>query len=218
MPLQKNRPLAYLITNGTTTRHTTPQSEEFTGLIKLVRAAVEVRVDLIQIREKELTARTLYELARHSADITRDHITQLLINDRADIARAANADGVHLKTRSLSAKIVRQTFGAQFLVGVSCHSIAEAQTAYDAGADFATFSPVFDTPSKQIYGSPVGLENLRAASQQLSTFPLIALGGITRENMRECLHAGAEGVAAIRMFENAEKLRETLSCLRDESY
>lgn len=177
---------------------------------------MKARVDLIQLREKELTACTLYELAHQAARVTRDSVTQLLINDRADIARAANADGVHLTIRSLSAKIIRQTFGENFLIGVSCHTLAEARTARDDDADFATFSPVFDTPSKQIYGQPVGLEKLREAATQLSPFPLIALGGITRENLRDCLHAGAQGIAAIRLFDDAENLRETLHVLRDE--
>lgn len=218
MSLPKNRPLAYLITNGATTHHTTPHSADFARIIELVRAAAKARVDLIQLREKELTARTLYELARQSARITRDSRTQLLINDRADIARAAKADGVHLTTRSLPAKIMRQTFGENFLIGVSCHTLAEARAARDEGANFATFSPVFNTPSKRIYGQPVGLETLREAVNELSPFPLIALGGITRDNLHDCLRAGAQGVAAIRLFEDAEDLRETLCVVRDEKF
>jgi len=210
MLLDPHRPASYLITSGATTRETTPDDEDFTRLIALVRAAVAAHVSLIQLREKMLRPRVLYELARSSAQITRGSATQLLVNDRADIAWAAGADGVHLTTRSLEAGVVRRVFGTSFLIGVSTHSLREARAARDGGADFAVFGPIYETPSKREFGAPIGLSVLSEAARELAPFPLFAIGGITRENAREVLAVGARGVAAIRLFENAPDLSETV--------
>lgn len=172
---------------------------------------------LVQIREKNLTARVLYELSVRAAEITRNSETRLLINDRADIARAARADGVHLTAQSLTASVVRRAFGEDFLIGISTHSLREAQVARDDGADFAVFGPLFDTPSKRIYGAPVGIESLREAAHALAPFPLVALGGITLENARMTLEAGARGVAAIRLFDDPRELDANVRALRSLS-
>ena len=142
----------------------------------------------------------LYELATRAAAITRGTATRLLVNDRLDIARAAGADGVHLTTRSLPAKVVRSICGDHFLIGVSTHSLETALNARAEDADFIVFGPVFETPSKQIYGEPQGLEKLREVTKALEGFPVIAIGGINRENADECFRAGASGFAAIRLF------------------
>jgi thiamine-phosphate pyrophosphorylase len=130
----------------------------------------------------------------------------LLVNDRSDIARAAGADGVHLTAQSLPVAVVRKTCGAEFLIGVSTHSLAEAQAARDAGADFVVFGPVFETESKRAYGAPQGPEKLREVTRALGEFPVVAIGGITLENFSECFEAGARGVAAIRMLNTAENM------------
>jgi thiamine-phosphate pyrophosphorylase len=217
MPLNLPKPIIYLITSGATTQASTPASEDFQSVLALVRAATLSRIPLVQLREKNLTTRTLYELTARSAEITRGTETRLLVNDRADIARAARADGCHLTTRSLPASIIRRTFGTDFLIGVSTHSLAEAETARDNGADFAVFGPVFDTPSKQVYGEPVGLESLREAVRKLSPFPLLALGGIALENVAEVSRAGASGVAAIRLFSESIDLDATVRTIRDKN-
>ena len=111
--------------------------------------------------------------------------------------------------------VVRRAFGPDFLVGVSTHSLAEALAARAGGADFALFGPVFDTPSKRAYGPPLGLAALGEAARALSPFPLLAVGGISPENARTALDAGAAGVAAIRMFAEAEDLAETVRRLED---
>ena len=223
MPLLHSAaPLLYLISNGETTAAvaatttTTPprNSESFTRLLALVYEAVAARFSLIQLREKNLSARDLYQLTLACAAITRGTETRLLVNDRADIAQAARADGVHLTTRSLETRIVRRTFGKDFLIGISAHSLTEAQAARDDGADFATFGPVFETPSKRQYGAPVGLVQLQEAANALSPFPLIALGGITKENAIETLRAGASGIAAIRLFDDPEQLDATARAIR----
>ncbi len=213
MSLDLPMPLTYLITSGETTKETAPSNSEFVKLLELVRRAVAARVSLVQLREKCLTSQTLYELAERAAAITRGSSTRLLVNDRADIARAAGCDGVHLTSQSLEAQIVRRTFGMDFLIGVSTHSIDEARAAHAGGADFVVFGPVFDTPSKRAYGEPLGLELLRKAARELHQFPIIAIGGISAENARSTIDAGAAGVAAIRLFAEARDLDATMRAL-----
>ena len=133
--------------------------------------------------------------------ITRRSQTRLLVNDRADIASAAGADGVHLTSQSLPADVVRKTFGPDFVIGVSTHSLAEARAAQSAGADFAVFGPIFDTESKRAFGEPQGLDKLREVALALRPFPVIAIGGITADNVDQCLANHASGIAAIRMFD-----------------
>jgi thiamine-phosphate pyrophosphorylase len=133
--------------------------------------------------------------------ITRGSKTRLLVNDRLDIALAAGADGVQLTARSLPADVVRKICGPEFLICVSTHSLAEAQTAQVAGADFVVFGPIFDTESKRAFGEPQGLDKLREVTNKLGKFPVLAIGGITRENLAACVAAGASGIAGISMFE-----------------
>lgn len=204
MPLQLTTPITYAITSGATAVQTTPDDPEFSHLLRWVAAAVTAKISLVQIREKALSARVLFELAQRAAEITRGTSTRLLVNDRFDVARAAGADGVHLTTQSLPASIVRQTCGDDFLIGVSTHSLEEARTASEMGADFVVFGPVFETESKRIFGRPQGLEKLREVAESLRGFPVVAIGGVDRENMSECLRAGASGVAAIRLFNNMD--------------
>jgi thiamine-phosphate pyrophosphorylase len=211
MPLEtETAPLVYLITPGETTTGTTPTSADFVRLLAAVRAAAAAGVDLVQLREKLLPARVLYELAARSSEIVRGTRTRLLVNDRADIARAAGADGVQLTARSLDAATVRRVFGPDFLIGVSTHTIDEAREARDGGADFALFGPVFDTPSKRAYGPPVGLEGLGEVARALAPFPVLAVGGVTRANFAATLGARARGVAAIRLFGEPHELREVV--------
>jgi thiamine-phosphate pyrophosphorylase len=200
------RPITYLITSGESCSATDSSSEEFRRLLSSVRAAVEARVTLVQLREKALTGRILFELAAAAAHVARGSGTRILVNDRADVARAAGCDGVHLTTNSLEASAVRQAFGEEFLIGVSAHTLGEARAARDGGADFAVFGPVFDTPSKRAYGPPVGLEALTRAALELSTFPLVALGGVGEGEVEKVLRAGAAGVAGIRLFGNGQNL------------
>ena len=210
MPLEAKTPLTCLVTGGETTRETTPESEEFARTVALVAAAVAAGVSLIQLREKSLNARTLHALAARSASLARGSAARVLVNDRADIARAALCDGVHLAANSLDPSVVRRAFGPDFLVGVSTHSHAEARAARDAGADFVLFGPVFDTPSKRAYGPPLGLAALGAAARDLAPFPVVAVGGVERENLPLVLDAGASGVAAIRIFSDPSALAEAV--------
>lgn len=214
MSLKLPTPISYLITSGATTTASTPASEDFRQVLALVSAAVRERVSLIQLREKNLPVRTLFQLTKQAAEITRGSRTRLLVNDRPDIARAARADGVHLTTRSIPVQIVRRAFGTELLIGVSTHTLIEARAAHDGGADFAVFGPIFETLSKKAYGAPVGLEKLSEVAQVLGAFPLIALGGITRETAASTLNAGAAGIAGISIFVDAQAVAMTMRALR----
>ena len=171
-----------------------------------MHAAVVAQIDLVQIREKNLTASVLYQLASSAAGLTKGSATRLLINDRSDIAAAAGADGVHLTTSSLPTAVVRQTFGGGFLIGVSTHSMEEVRLARQSGADFAVFGPVFETASKKELVEPPGLTGLARVCSELSPFPILALGGVMIGNVAECIRAGARGVAAIRMLQRPAQL------------
>lgn len=159
---------------------------------------------MVQLRERDLPARTLFSLAKKMAAIANSHNVAILINDRADIAAACDV-GVHLTTRSVPVAVVRKCFGDAMLIGASTHSIEEAQEASDGGANFVVFGPVFETASKKIYGEPVGQAALSEIVSKVS-IPVLALGGIKLENYREALQTGAAGIAAISLFTGADDL------------
>ncbi|HVF23777.1 MAG TPA: thiamine phosphate synthase [Pyrinomonadaceae bacterium] len=182
------------------TSKTTPSDHDFVFALHLVETAVFLELPLFQIREKNLPVRILYELVSRAAEITRGTSTRLLVNDRLDVARAAGADGVHLTESSMPPRVVRETCGEEFLIGVSTHSLESARAARDGGADFVVFGPVFETESKRAYGPPQGLAKLRDVATALAGFPVLAIGGITIDNAESCFEAGASGVAGISWF------------------
>lgn len=159
---------------------------------------------MIQLRERDLSAGALLELADTVAPLARQHHAALLINDRMDIAACAGV-GVHLTTRSLTPDVVRRAFGQGILIGASTHNLSEAEVAEAAGANFIVCGPVFETASKKIYGPPVGLKVLEIVTRRVR-IPVLALGGINRQNFRTALDAGAAGIAAISLFAAAEDL------------
>lgn len=179
-----------------------------------MEAAVSARIDLVQIRERHLSTKVLYQLSTSAAGITSGSATKLLVNDRADVAAAAGANGVHLTSSSLPPDIIRLTFGAEFLIGVSTHSLAEATAASRSGSDFAVFGPVFDTPSKRQYGASLGLTELRRVASALAPFPVLALGGVTVDNVADCIDAGAAGIAAIRILGDRLQLGRVVDKIR----
>jgi thiamine-phosphate pyrophosphorylase len=202
--LELSKPILYLITPGATVEATTSGSPEFQQILLQISRAVDAGIQLIQIREKRLTAKVLFYLTRRAAELACGSSTKILVNDRADLAKAAGADGVHLTTQSLEVVTIRKAFGANFLIGASTHSLAEALAARDDGADFLVFGPVFLTQAKKEYGPPVGLAELTRVTEQLRPFPVLALGGVTKNNAGQCLVAGASGIAGISLFREFE--------------
>jgi len=150
----------------------------------------------IQLREKDLPARELFELALQLKERCAKYGAALVINDRIDVALAAEADGVHLATNSIDATDARQLLGPSKMIGVSTHNLAEVVAAARAGADFVVFGPVCEPLSKGSYGAPRGVAALAEAAK-VSSVPVLALGGITVERARELSGSGAAGVAAI---------------------
>jgi len=154
-------------------------------------------------------------LGRRTKDLRSSPLAHacILVNDRLDVALAAGAGGVHLGGQSMPAGEVRKVAPRPFVVGVSCHSLAEAVAAESAGADYLLLGPVFETPSKLKYGPPLGLDELRKVTGQIR-IPVLALGGITVERVRPCLEAGAAGIAGIRIFQDCESIEALVRELR----
>ncbi len=165
-------------------------------LLSAIDSALQGGVKAIQLREKDLSAAELLPLARELRELTRKYDARLLINDRIDLALAVQADGVHLGEHSLPTDVVRKLVGPKRLIGVSTHSNADISRAIKLGADFVTFGPVYETPSKAVFGPPQGLQALTEACRD-SSLPVFALGGITPTRVAEVRHAGASGVALI---------------------
>jgi thiamine-phosphate pyrophosphorylase len=169
----------------------------------VVEAALRGGARAFQLREKDLSPRELYPLAMEMRQLTQTYGARLLINDRVDVALAVDADGVHLTTTSLPASIARQLLGPGRLIGVSTHTLTEAQAAAAEGADFVVFGPVFYTPSKAPYGAPVGIDALRAVRAAVN-LPILAIGGVKKANLDQVLAAGADGIAVISAVISAD--------------
>jgi thiamine-phosphate pyrophosphorylase len=180
-----------------------------------IAQAIGAGVDWVQIREKDLPARRLLALAEDAVKhARRQGRTRVMVNDRLDVALAANAHGVHLGTRSMPVDLVRRLAPREFIVGVSCHSLPEALAAQAAGADYILLGPIFATPSKLAYGPPLGLVKLHEVTLQ-TTVPVFALGGITADRIAACRQNGAAGIAGIRIFQDCDSIDNLVRRLRE---
>jgi thiamine-phosphate pyrophosphorylase len=186
-------------------------------LLEKIESAARARVDWIQIREKDCSGRELAHLVQEAIRVVAGRC-RILINDRLDVACAVGAAGVHLTEQSISVaeakKFVRERgLAPPFFVGASTHSLPAARAAAETGADYVLFGPVFATPSKVAYGPPQGIERLAEVCIGISV-PVLAIGGITQENAKECAAAGAAGIAAIRIFQDTKGLPALVKQLR----
>lgn len=200
-------------------------STDVANALARIGTAIEAGVDWIQIRERDLSARKWSELTRaalemRSASSAKDRQARakIIVNDRVDVAIAVGADGVHLGGESLPVSEINNmrvggVFPDGFLIGASSHSVDGAQTAERDGADYVFFGPIFETPAKIKFGTPQGLGRLAEVCDSVR-LPVIAIGGITHENAADCIAAGAAGIAAIRLFQEADDFRATVDRLR----
>jgi len=215
LPAAPDKPIVCYVTD----RKSLGSAAPVPSVLEKIRVAALAGVDWIQIREKDLPARELLTLAREAVRIAQSSAGKALaiVNDRLDVALAAGAAGVHLGGESAPAReVVRWCRAgnapAGFRIGVSCHNTEETRQAESAGADYAFFGPVFDTPSKRPYGAPQGIVRLKEVSGAVG-IPVIAIGGVNEENAAECIGARAAGIAAVRMFQESKNPQALLEAV-----
>jgi len=172
----------------------------------VARELLSAGVQLIQFRDKHASSRQLYETCAELKELLRDSGCGLIVNDRADVARATDADGVHLGQDDLPVEMARRVLAPDRLIGCSTHSVGQVLEADRSTADYIAFGPIFPTASKENPDPLVGLEGLREA-RQATRKPLVAIGGITLQNAREVLAAGADSVAVIGDLLNGPDIR-----------
>lgn len=151
----------------------------------------------IQLREKQKGAREFYEEAKAALSIARERNIKLIINDRVDIALALKADGVHLGQDDMPPEAAIKILGEEAIIGFSTHNVRQAIEAVKLPVDYIAIGPIFGTTTKENPDPVVGLENLRLVRDEIGDFPLVAIGGINRENFAEVLSNGADSVALI---------------------
>jgi thiamine-phosphate pyrophosphorylase len=162
---------------------------------------------LIQFRDKHASSRQLYQTCAELKELLQGADCSLIVNDRADVARAVDADGVHLGQDDLPVDMARRVLAPGKSIGFSTHSLEQVVAAERSTADYIAFGPIFPTASKEKPDPVVGLQGLQKA--RLATRkPLVAIGGITLQNARQVLAAGADSVAVIGDLLNAPDLRE----------
>jgi thiamine-phosphate pyrophosphorylase len=179
-------------------------------LIDCIRRALEWGVDFVQIREKDLTDRALYDLTCDIVALARKTKCKVLVNGRPDIALAAGADGVHLPSAGFKLSEIR-SFSSKLIIGASLHSIREAGSQHCIGTDYLILGHVFPTKSKSALGPPLGLHYLKKFCSAVDK-PVLGLGGIRAELVKPVLEAGAVGVAGISLFQNDGEFKQ----LRDQ--
>jgi thiamine-phosphate pyrophosphorylase len=172
-------------------------------LLPVVEAALHGGVEAVQLREKDLSARELYDLAVEMKALCHHHGALLLINDRIDVVLAVGADGVHLPSASFDPTDARKLLGPDKFVAASTHGVVEARAAQRAGADLIVCGPVFETPLKKAYGVPLGLDGLEDVARAVD-LPVLAIGGISAERVGESLRHGAAGVAVVSAILEAD--------------
>ena len=166
------------------------------SLPSLIQQAVNAGLPAVQLRERDLSTWELYTLAHEIQSMTAPRAIPLIVNDRVDLVLALKLDGVHLRANSLPVSVARRLVGPDRLVGVSTHSIGEVEQANRDGADYVLFGPVFDTPSKRVFGPPVGLDALADVCCR-SAIPVFAVGGVTSVSVPGVRRSGAHGIAVI---------------------
>ncbi len=174
---------------------------------QVAAALLEAGLRLIQLRDKQASSGELYASAQEVAGCVRSGSGIFIVNDRADVALAVNADGVHVGQDDLPVESARKLLGTGKVIGYSTHSLEQVRDADQSSADYVAFGPIFPTASKENPDAVVGLAGL-AEARKATRKPLVAIGGITLENARDVIEAGADSVAVIRALVGAMDIRK----------
>ena len=183
------------------------------SLVELARGCIKAGVKIIQLRDKTEDVKGFYRNALLIREITKGKAL-FIINDRADIAKLVNADGLHTGQDDLPVKAARAILGPQRIIGKSCHSVKEAIQAEREGVDYISIGPIFKTPTKPGY-RPAGLKVLKETCQRLK-IPIVAIGGINMDNIKLVRNAGAGLIAVVRAICKAKDIGQAidkLSCV-----
>lgn len=181
----------------------------------VVEKAVKGGVSMVQLREKEGTARAFYEQAIRLKKLLAPYRVPLIINDRLDIALACDADGVHIGQSDIPCPVVRKLLGRNKIIGLSVESIADAEEANLLEVDYIGISPVFSTLTKTDTAPELGLEGVRRITA-ISKHPSVGIGGINLRNADEIIKAGAEGIAVVSAIMSANDPEQAAQLLKNK--
>ncbi len=204
------RPAICIVTRG----RGTEDSEERARLLARLAEAAVAGATLVQVRERQFDDRQLLRFVEQVIAAVRPAGTRVLVNDRPDIALAAGADGVHLKSDSVPVEDVRTLVPPDFIIGRSVHSVPSAVAAAGTSCDYLLFGTVFRSASKPPDHPITGIEGLEAVCRRVPT-PVLAIGGMSVERAAEVTAAGAAGLAAISLFSEARDIGGAVRALRD---
>lgn len=182
-------------------------------LVYVAKEAIAGGADVIQLRDKEAATKTLIENGRSIRALTRKTEVLFIINDRSDIAKAVDADGVHLGQDDLPIEVARSILGRGKIIGLSTHSLLQAKAAQKNGADYIGVGPIFTTPTKPEYKA-VGVDLIKKVRGEIE-IPFVAIGGIDESNIDEILAAGASRVAVVRAVCGAKDIRGAARYLKE---
>jgi len=176
-----------------------------------VQKLIEGGAEIIQLRDKYASPKDFYNYAKDALEIARKQSVKIIINDRVDIALALAADGVHLGQDDLPPEQARKILGERTIIGFSTHNLRQAVRATKLPIDYLAIGPVYVTRTKENPEKIVGIETVRKVREAIGDFPLVAIGGITSENFRAVLEAGADSVAVVGdLLSNADKINSKM--------
>ncbi|HPS92123.1 MAG TPA: thiamine phosphate synthase [Methanothrix sp.] len=175
-----------------------------------VLSAVSCGVKVVQYRNKNAETLQMYQEAVRLGEICHSSGTMFLVNDRIDIALAAEADGVHLGQSDMPCPTARRILGKEKIIGVTVHNLAEALEAESVGADYLGVSPIYQTATKPDAGKPAGIRLIEEIRAEVD-IPLVAIGGINHDNASEVVRAGADGLCAISCVVAKENVKEEIA-------
>lgn len=169
--------------------------------------------DVVQLREKNMSSKDLFETAVKIKKLAREYGKMFIVNDRLDIALAADADGVHVGQSDIPVKAIRKAVSVDFIIGASVLTVAQAKKAEKDGADYVALSPIFDTNTKSDAGHGKGLQTLKEIRAAVS-IPVLAIGGINESNAAQVIAAGADGIAVVTAVISQPDVSGAANCLR----